>query len=135
MNKQSFRFFALSFFLCILAAITESSESYKEVGAVLASLAVLSICAGLHCWGRYMCEALPKIEYTSREKKRRIVRNILCMIAGMLLFVSLFLYLFRNSPEFFSFLIALYKNPITFLPILIDLLIPVVAVGIAVMPG
>lgn len=131
MNKQSFRFFALSWLLYILAAIAESSESYKEVGAVLACLAVLLICAGLRCWARYMCEALPKIEYSHRKKRIRIARNILCMIVGMLLFVSLFLYLFRDSPEFFSFLRAL----ITFLPILIDLLAPVVAVGIAVMPG
>lgn len=135
MNKQSFRFFALSFLLCILTAITESSGSYEEVSEVFACLAVLSICAGLHCWARHARETLPKIEYTPHEKRMRIARNILCMIAGMVLFVSLFLYLFRNSPEFFSFLRALYKNPITFLPIVINLLIPVAAVGIAVMPG
>ena len=135
MNKQSFRFFALALLLSIPGAITELSGSYEEISEVFACLTVLSICAGLYCWARYAREKLPKIEYTPREKRIRIALNILCMIAGMLLFVSLFLYLFRNSPEFFSFLRALYKNPITFLPILIDLLIPVAAVGIAVMPG
>lgn len=135
MNKQSFRFFALSWFLCILTAIAESSGSYEEVSEVFACLTALSTCAGLHYWARYAREKLPKIEYTPHEKRIRIARNILCMIAGMLLFVSLFLYLFRDSPEFFSFLRALYKNPVTFLPIVIDLLIPVAAVGIAVMPG
>lgn len=135
MNKQSFRFFALALLLSIPGTITELSGSYEEVSEVFACFTVLSICAGLYCWARHMRETLPKIERTPREKRTRIARNILCMIAGMVLFVSFFLYLFRNSPEFFSFLIALYKNPITFLPILINLLIPVAAVGIAVMPG
>ena len=146
MNEQRFLFLVLSPLLCLPEAVAEYYGTQNGVTAVLACLGVLVtavlaclgvlfLFVGLHRLAREEREKLPKIERTPRENAVRVIRNALCMIAGMILFASLFLYLFRNSPEFFSFLRALYKNPITFLPILINLLIPVAAVGIGVMPG
>ena len=135
MNEQRFLFLVLSPLLCLPEAVAEYYGTQNGVTAVLACLGVLFLFVGLHRLAREEREKLPKIERTPRENAVRVIRNALCMIAGMILFASLFLYLFRNLPEFFSFLRALYKNPITFLPILINLLIPVAAVGIGVMPG
>lgn len=135
MNEQRFLFLVLSPLLCLPEAVAEYYGTQNGVTAVLACLGVLFLFVGLHNWAREERETLPKIEHTSRENAMRVSQNVLCMISGMLLFVSFFLYLFRNSSEFFCLLRVLYKNPITFLPILINLLIPVAAVGIGVMPG
>lgn len=135
MNKKRFLFLLLAPYLCIPEAAAEYYGKQNGVTAALFCLGVLFSFVGLHNWIREEREKLPKIEHTPRENAVRVIRNVLCMIAGMILFAGLFTYLFRNSSEYFCLLRVLYKNPITCLPIIISALIPVAAVGIGVMPG
>lgn len=135
MNEQRFLFLVLSPLLCLPEAVAEYYGTQNGVTAVLACLGVLFLFVGLHRLAREEREKLPKIERTPRENAVRVIRNALCMIAGMILFVCFFTYLFRNSSEFFCLIRVLHKNPVTFLPIIISVLIPVAAVGIGVMPG